>query len=76
MLLNISSQHALKFIKKEENKIIFPSNLEDVQNVARQELDRELTYEELKLVENKIGDYIDWYGAIMFAINDTILNKE
>lgn len=76
MLLNISSQHALKFIKKEENKIIFPSNLEDVQNVARQELDRELIDKELKLVEDKIADYIDWYGAIELTINDTILNKK
>jgi len=66
----------LKFIKKEENKIIFPSNLEDVQNIAKQELHRLLTDEELKLVEDKIGDYMNWYDAIMFAINDTIFNEK
>lgn len=72
MLLNISSQHALKFIKKEENKIIFPSNLEDVQNVARQELDRELIDKELKLVEDKIGDYMNWYDAVAILIGNII----
>ena len=58
------------------NKIIYSINIEDVQNVAEQELEKELTDEELKVVESKIGDYIDWYGAIELTINDTILNKK
>ncbi len=60
----------------DNNKIIYSINIEDVQKVAKQELDRELTDKELKLVENKIGDYIDWYGAIELSINDAILNKK
>lgn len=34
-------------------KIIYSINIEDVQNVAKQELGRKLTAEELKLIEEK-----------------------
>ena len=46
----------------DREKIIYSINIEDIQNVADQELVRELTENELKIVENKLGDYIDWYG--------------
>ena len=49
-------------------KIIYSINIEDVQNVAEQELERKLTAKELKLVEDKIGDCINWYEAILNAI--------
>ena len=49
-------------------KIIYSINIEDVQNVAAQELERKLTAKELKLVEDKIGDCIKWYEAILNAI--------
>jgi hypothetical protein len=57
------------------SKIIYSINIEDVQEFAEQELDRELTEKELKIVEDKIGDYIDWYEAIRLAIFDKILSK-
>lgn len=41
------------------SKIIYSINVEDAQNVAEEELGRELSEEELKIIENKIGDYID-----------------
>jgi len=44
--------------------IIYSVNVEDVQNVAEQELGRALTNSELKIVEDKIGDQFDWYEAI------------
>jgi hypothetical protein len=50
-------------------KIIYSINIEDVQNVAEQELERKLTAKELKLVEDKIGDCINWYEAILNAID-------
>ncbi len=53
-------------------KIVYSINVEDAQNVADQELARELTKDELKIVENKLGDYIDWYGSIATAIDDII----
>jgi len=51
-----------------KNKIIYSINIEDVQNVAEQELERKLTAKELRLVEDKIGDCINWYEAIHNAI--------
>lgn len=51
-----------------KNKIIYSINIEDVQNVAQQELGRLLANEELKIVEDKIGDQFDWYEAIASVI--------
>jgi len=51
-------------------KIIYSINIEDVQNVAEEELERKLTAKELRLVEDKVGDYINWYEAILNAINE------
>lgn len=53
-------------------KIIYSINIEDVQNIAEQEFGRKLTKKELKFVENKLENYIDWYEAINLAIADTI----
>ena len=50
-------------------KIIYSINIEDVQNVAEQELERKLTAKELRLVEKNVGDYINWYEAILNAID-------
>ena len=50
-------------------KIIYSINIEDIQNVAEQELERQLTEKELRLVEDKVGDYINWYEAILNAID-------
>jgi len=53
-----------------KKKIIYSINIEDVQNVAEQELDRKLTEEELRLVEDRLGDYVGWYEAILNAIDE------
>lgn len=53
-----------------KKKIIYSINIEDVQNVAEQELDRKLTEEEMRLVEDKLGDYVGWYEAILNAITE------
>lgn len=53
-----------------KKKLIHSVNIEDIQNVAEQELGRELTKEELKLVEDKLGDYVGWYEAILNTISE------
>jgi len=58
------------------SKIIYSLNIEDVQNVAEEEFERELTQKELKIVENSIGDYIDWHGAIGITIRNKILSRK
>jgi len=57
------------------SKIIYSINIEDIQNVAEEELGRKLSKKELKIVEDKIGDYIDWYGAIEMAMQHLNLSK-
>ena len=52
------------------DRIIYSINVEDLQNVAEQELDRELTDKEIELIEKRLGDYVDWYEAITSAINE------
>lgn len=49
---------------------VYSINMEDLQTVAMQELSRKLTTKELAIVADKVGDYIDWQGAIAAAIED------
>lgn len=51
-------------------RIIYSLNVEDIQTVCSEQCHRELTEEEIKLVEAKVGDYIDWYEALLAAIQD------
>ena len=55
-----------------KSKVIYSINVEDLQTVAEQELERELTDEEIKNVEKRLGDYIDWYGAIASTLSEVI----
>ena len=52
------------------DQIIYQLTIEDVQNVALEELDKELSLEELRRIEDLIAKRIDWYGAIADAINE------
>jgi hypothetical protein len=52
--------------------ILYSLNVQDVQEVARREYHRDLTQEEVKFVGAKLGDYIDWYGAVDMAIAQTV----
>jgi hypothetical protein len=50
-------------------------SVEDIQTVAQDVLERDLTEKELALVEESVGDYIDWFGAIESAINKHITRE-
>ena len=54
------------------DRIIYSINVEDLQTVAEQELERELTDEEIRNVEKRLGEYIDWYEAIVSTLNEAI----
>ena len=43
--------------------------------MAEKEFGRNLTKKELKIIENKIGDCIDWYSAIELAIQNGIVRR-
>jgi restriction endonuclease Mrr len=56
----------------DSGRIIYSMSTEDVEMVAEEELDRPLTEKEAKLVEDKLGDYVPWYDAILECIRDCI----
>jgi len=58
-----------------KRKVIYYINVEDLQNVAEQELDRMLTDEEIDLIDKKLGDYISWYDSVDACINDVIRKR-
>jgi len=51
-----------------KSDIIYSLSIEDVQTVARDELDRELTRDEINKIIDDIADRIHWYDAISAAI--------
>ncbi|MDQ3007410.1 MAG: hypothetical protein M3R47_18745 [Chloroflexota bacterium] len=55
---------------KDNNEIVYQLTIEDIQEVAIQELDRELTKEEIKRLIDPIAEKIPWYDVIADAIND------
>lgn len=54
------------------SKIIYSLNIENVQNVAEEEIGRSLFEKELKIIEDKIGNYIGWHEVIANAINNEL----
>ncbi len=56
-------------------EIIYSLNIEDVQSVAQQELDRHLNRKEIDSIIDTIASNINWYDAIADAINQNIKSK-
>jgi hypothetical protein len=53
-------------------EIVYGINVDDLQDVSRQVLERSLTDTEVNLVKESVGDYIDWSQAIESAIKKHI----
>ena len=51
-----------------DDYVLYSISVEDVRQVAEDEGLRELTDDEIKLVGEKVGDYIGWYDAVLTAI--------
>ena len=51
-------------------KIIYSLNVNDAQDVAMEEFGLILTDSELDIIQNKIGDHIRWYDAMILAIQE------
>ncbi|MEW6614930.1 MAG: hypothetical protein AB1401_05640 [Thermodesulfobacteriota bacterium] len=54
------------------DRIVYSINVGDIQEVAQQILERNLTKEEILLVENSIGNHLDWFQAIEDSIFEHI----
>jgi len=55
-----------------KNKIIYAINVEDIQTVAVEVLDRELSTKEIEKIIDPIAEKISWYDAIADSINDNL----
>ncbi len=56
----------------EAGKTVYEISVDDLQQVAKEVLERELTDDEITAVGNSVGDYIDWFQAIENAINNCV----
>lgn len=56
-------------------RVVYSLDTTDVQSVAEDELGRELSRNEMKLVEAKLGDHIDWSAAIATVISEEIRSQ-
>lgn len=52
----------------DDNEVVYSICIKDIQNVAEQELGRELLNEEIERIIDKVVDNINWYDAISDAI--------
>ncbi len=68
-------RHIIK-IDKSEERIVYSINVEDIQTVADQVLERPLTKEEIAKIEDAIGENIGWFDAIEQAIVDKLSLNE
>jgi hypothetical protein len=50
------------------NKIVYSINVNDLQNVSKRVLERQLTNEEIAVLERSLGDFIHWFDVIENAI--------
>jgi hypothetical protein len=55
-------------MKNKAAKAVYEILVTDLQHVAKEVLERELTDEEVVAVGNSVGDYIGWFQAIENAI--------
>jgi len=55
-----------------KGKIIYSLNIEDIQTVALQEIERNLSSEEIEKIIYSIADKINWFDAIANSINEKI----
>lgn len=52
--------------------IIYQLDVQDIQNVANEELGRDLSFEEVEKILESIAERIPWYDAIAYSIYEKI----
>jgi hypothetical protein len=58
--------------KNRGEEIVYSINVNDLQEVSREVLERQLTKREIALVGNSVGNYLDWFQAIEHAIHEKV----
>lgn len=59
-----------------KSEVFYELSTDDIQEVADQELDRQLSPEEIEYVEKHVGDYIPWFDAISLTINEMLYRRK
>ncbi len=57
-------------------EIIYSLNINDVQTVAKEEIERTLSKKEIRIIKKFIENNISWYDAIADAIHQYISEEE
>lgn len=55
-----------------KNETIYILSKNDIQNVAQQEIGRDLTSDEIQKIKESISEKINWYDAIADSISENI----
>jgi hypothetical protein len=55
-----------------DEQIVYTLTVEDIRNVVEQEGLRELNDKEIREIEDKLGDEIDWYECILSTIHRAV----
>ena len=58
--------------KNNMDEIFYSLCVQDIQNVAEQELNRQLSTKEIEMVKEKVDEKIDWYSVIADSINECL----
>jgi hypothetical protein len=58
------------------NNIFYSLNIDDIQTVASQEIDRELSESEIENIKELIAEKINWYDAIANAISEKHIKRK
>jgi hypothetical protein len=62
------------YLKRMDEEVLYYLTTEDVQFVATENLDRELTPGEIDMIKDAMAERIAWYDAILYAILDKKLS--
>ena len=57
-------------------KIVYSINNSDLQSVALDVIERKLNEKELKIVAEKLGDFIQWHEAVSYTISACVDSPE
>lgn len=60
----------------QKKNIFYYLTVEDIQTVANQELERDLTFSEIEKIKENIIEKINWYDAIADSINEKLYSVE
>ncbi len=58
------------------DEIIYSICVEDIQTVAEEHIERQLTFDEIESIKDLVAEKIDWYGVIAEAIDEKIKTDE